>query len=207
MTSSFSISLSGVSKRYDLEWIFRDLSYEFYLGKTYAICGYNGSGKSTLLRLLSSMESPNKGIRKYLLNGICIPADQVYAHLSFSAPYMKVPEYLTVKELVNFHSQFKEMTVDTANLLGDLNLEKSTNKQFEKLSSGQKQKIKLALAIHNTDPLLLLDEPGTNLDESNYAWFKSKLGEVKQSKLICIATNENRDLDICDEQFRLDKHV
>ena len=71
------------------------------------------------------------------------------------------------------------------------------------LSSGQKQKVKLALAICNTDPFLLLDEPGTNLDDHNYQWFKEKIKSVSDSKLICIATNEVRDLELCGQSIML----
>lgn len=205
MDSNFSISLTSVSKRYDHQWIFRNLSYDFYFGQTYAIRGYNGSGKSTLLRMLSSMESPSTGQRSYSLNHKALAEDKVYNYLSYAAPYIKMPGYFTLKELINFHSQFKTMTWKTEDLLLDLELEKSANKEFEKLSSGQQQKVKLALAIHNTDLFLLLDEPGTNLDESNYAWFKSKLELVKDSKLICIATNEKRDLELADQQLKLDQ--
>jgi ABC-type multidrug transport system ATPase subunit len=205
MVSQFSINLSEISKRYDLQWIFRNLSYEFHLGQTYAIRGYNGSGKSTLLRILSSMESPNKGQRTYALNRNILEEEKVSKYLSFTAPYMKVPDYLSLQELIHFHGEFKKMNIGATELLMDLGMERNLNKPFDKFSSGQQQKIKLALAICNSDPLLLLDEPGTNLDDSNYAWFRSKLESVKHAKLICIATNESRDLDICDQHLRLDQ--
>ncbi len=203
MVSHFSIELQGISKRYDLQWVFRDLSFKFDLGHTYAIRGYNGSGKSTLIRILSSMESPSSGLRKYSINNNPLQEAEVFSHLSFTAPYMRVPEYLTVLELIQFHGKFKHLNKSPVELLSELNLKSSKNKQFEKLSSGQKQKVKLALAICNSDPLLILDEPGTNLDKTNYEWFGTKINQVRKSKLICIATNENRDLDLCDRELLL----
>ena len=197
----FSIHLDGVSKRYDMQWIFRDLNSAFHLGNTYAIKGYNGSGKSTLLRILSAMESPTLGKRTYLQNKVALPEDKIYSILSFSAPYMNLPSHLKVIELIHFHAQFKSMTITPDELLEDVQLVKSKNKLFETLSSGQKQKIKLALAICNTDPVLLLDEPGTNLDNYNYKWFSDKILAHKEAKLICIATNESRDLDMCNESL------
>ena len=55
------ITLNNVGKRYNRDWIFRHLSYEFVTGKKYAITGSNGSGKSTLLQVLSGSLSHNEG--------------------------------------------------------------------------------------------------------------------------------------------------
>lgn len=202
---SLTIQLDGVSRRYGWQWIFRDFSANFSSGTTYAICGHNGSGKSTLLRLLSSMESPNEGKRMYLIDGKEV-AD-IAPHLSFSAPYMEVPDHLTVREILSFHSRFKRITMSPEDIIADMELEHSANKYIHNLSSGQRQKIKLALAICNSDPLLLLDEPGTNLDVSNYAWFAEKIRACQAKKLICIATNESRDLALCQETITMGQSV
>lgn len=203
MNNSFSIKLAGLSKRYDTQWIFEDLTYEFSSGESYAILGYNGSGKSTLLRILSSMESPTSGERIYLKQDEEIKIDQVFKYMSFSAPYMNLPSYLSTRELIDFHSTFKSMTMATEHILSELALTNSDQKRFDQLSSGQKQKVKLALALFNSDPLLLLDEPGTNLDDVNYEWFTHQLELVRGTKLICIATNERRDEELCTAQLRL----
>ena len=201
MVSDFSIELRSISKRYGVQWIFRDLNYSFFLGNTYAIRGYNGSGKSTLLRILSTMESPTGGQRIYILNGKNINEKKVASLLSFAAPYVDIPGHLTVKEIINFHASFKSLNVPPAVLLSELMLERQGEKRIDQLSSGQKQKIKLALAIHSNDPLLILDEPGTNLDEINYTWFVNNIQHVKDRKLIFIATNESRDLPLCDREI------
>lgn len=203
MDTGFSIELAAISKRYNAQWVFKNLSYDFHFGQVHAILGYNGSGKSTLLRILSSMESPTAGERIYIRHGKQVKLEDIHSLMSFSAPYMSLPGYLTIREIIEFHGNFKKMTLGIDHILEELNLSSDRGKRFEKLSSGQKQKVKLALAIFNTDPLLLLDEPGTNLDESNYGWFKRKIEEVRSSKLICIATNENRDASLCNMKLNL----
>lgn len=199
----FIIHLEAVFKRYDVQWILKNLDARFESGNTYAIRGRNGSGKSTLLRLLSAMESPDRGKRSYHYKGEHLDESRVYAHLSFAAPYMNVPGFLTTLELLQFHGKFKEMEFDPVEILKRIDLESVARKPFAQLSSGQKQKVKLALAIYNNDPLLLLDEPGTNLDNKNYDWFAGSLRSRKQSKLIFIATNEERDLELCDNEVNL----
>jgi len=204
MTTEFSINLQDVSKRYGYDWIFRHINYTFSLGQVYAIRGHNGSGKSTLLRILSAMESPNKGQRIYRKNEELLNDRHVASNMSYAAPYMDLPGHLTVKEIIAFHASFKKMCLTEAELLTTLNLDKSKDQPIEYLSSGQQQKIKLALTIFNHDPLLLLDEPGSNLDDDNYAWFAKNLRANMSNKLICIATNERRDLDLCSAQLDIE---
>ncbi len=111
---------------------------------------------------------------------------------------MNIPDHHTVREAISFHGKFKSMTLSTDELLGEINMDEHADKSIHVLSSGQRQKIKLALAMYNNDILLLLDEPGTNLDENNYQWFANTFDQVKKSKLACIATNEERDAKLCD---------
>ncbi len=187
-----------------MQWIFRELHCDLKSGNIYAIRGFNGSGKSTLLRILSTMESPNEGERHYQLGNVSLPEHAVAQHLSFSAPYMSIPTHLTVYEMIEFHRAFKTMTMDTPALLADIGLRASSQKTIQNLSSGQCQKIKLALALCNDAPLLLLDEPSTNLDELNYEWFVNKMSEIDRKKLICIATNDARDVQLCNQEIQLE---
>ena len=55
------ITLQNLGKRYNREWIFRHIEYEFIVGKKYAITGSNGSGKSTLLQVIAGSLMHNEG--------------------------------------------------------------------------------------------------------------------------------------------------
>ena len=73
-----TIFLSDAGKRFNRDWIFRHLNYQFEAGQSYAITGPNGSGKSTLLQALSGSMYINEGITKWIIGNKEISNEQVY---------------------------------------------------------------------------------------------------------------------------------
>ena len=101
------ISLTEVGKRYNREWIFRNINFEFKTGEGYAILGSNGSGKSTLLQLLAGNQLPSEGIITYSIEQKNIPAEKIFHSISFASPYLELVEEYTLTEILSFHAQFK----------------------------------------------------------------------------------------------------
>ena len=101
------ISLTDAGKRFNRDWIFRHLAYNFSAGQSYAIIGPNGSGKSTLLQVISGAIQLNEGNIQYTTNNTQCSSDDVYKHVSICAPYLEVIEEMTLMEFLNFHSGFK----------------------------------------------------------------------------------------------------
>src|SRR5262249_36324154 len=96
------ISLTKAGKRFNRDWIFRNLSCEFIQGNAYAITGPNGSGKSTLLQIIGGAMVVSEGKVNYE-----VPEEQVYRHIAITAPYLEVIEEMTAEEFLKFHAQFK----------------------------------------------------------------------------------------------------
>lgn len=82
------IELNGVGKRFNREWIFRDLTETFHPGQVYAVTGPNGAGKSTLLSVLWGQTPPSVGTVRYVGEKRTIPDDEAFLHISIAAPYM-----------------------------------------------------------------------------------------------------------------------
>ncbi|HLR37710.1 MAG TPA: ATP-binding cassette domain-containing protein, partial [Chitinophagaceae bacterium] len=101
------LSLNNIGKRYNYEWIFRNLSTTLESGNRYAILGPNGAGKSTLLKILSGSLSPSEGKAVFSQDGVEINIDYIYQYVSIVAPYLELIEEYTLKELFHFHHQFK----------------------------------------------------------------------------------------------------
>ena len=78
------IELKEAGRRFNQEWIFRNINYTFQSGGKYAILGPNGSGKSTLLSVILGNLSPSEGSIRYI-DGQEILPEQIYRHLSFAA--------------------------------------------------------------------------------------------------------------------------
>ncbi|MEM9917273.1 MAG: ABC transporter ATP-binding protein [Bacteroidota bacterium] len=199
------ITLSKVSKRYKFEWIFKSIDYSFQAGRSYAILGPNGSGKSTLLKILSGHLTPSKGDIKFRHQQSELAPDLVYRQVSYAAPYIDLIEEFSLKEALVFHQKFKPFAegLSPAALIELMNLKKARNKEIRFFSSGMKQRLKLALAICSDSPLLLLDEPTTNLDEQGMQWYLDLIQQFRADRLLIVASNMKVDYGFCDEQLRI----
>jgi ABC-type multidrug transport system ATPase subunit len=186
------ITLTDIGKRYNYEWIFHGIHYEFTAANNYAILGGNGSGKSTLLQLIAGNLLPSKGRIQYTRNHVNIDAERIYTQLSFASPYLELLEELTLWESVTFHARFKTFydELNAAQVLALMQLEKARDKQLKFFSSGMKQRVRLALAILSNTPLLLLDEPASNLDKKAVSWYQELMNTYSKDRLIIVASNQ-----------------
>lgn len=199
------IQLSEAGKKFNREWIFRRLDFTFQSGKSYAITGPNGSGKSTLLQTIAGSMNLNAGAIKWSHNNQSILPEQVYTYLSIAAPYLELIEEMTAKEFLTFHASFKPMKTDISleQIIQIIGLEKSVDKQIRYYSSGMKQRIKLAQAVFSDVPLLLLDEPCTNLDESGYSLYHQLINDYCKGKTIIVSSNDQQEFSFCEERIQI----
>ena len=195
------IQLEQTGKKYNREWIFRGLSYTFQAGKKYAITGPNGAGKSTLLQTIAGSTVLSEGSIKYSIDGQEILPENAFTSLSICAPYLTLIEEMTALEFLAFHESFKSfmpgITPDI--ILETIGLTDAANKQIRYYSSGMKQRIKLAQAIFSDVPVLFLDEPCTNLDETGYALYQSLIQNYASHKLIIVSSNDKAEYHFCEE--------
>lgn len=200
-----TIHLSDAGKRFRFDWIFRRLDYQLLQGRRYALLGPNGSGKSTLMKVLSGHLSLSKGRISFEENGKAIDPDAVYRRVAYAAPYIELIEELTLEEALRFHTRLKPLLpgLSTDVLHERLELTRARHKELRFFSSGMKQRVKLALAVCSDAPVLLLDEPTTNLDVNAVAWFKNLVAEYAGNRLLVIASNDPGDLELCQEQINI----
>jgi len=196
-----TINLTNAGKRFNRDWIFRKATYTFFPGQTYAITGSNGSGKSTLLQAICGSLGISEGKIEWSINNKPIDADNVYNHLTLAAPYVEVIEEMTAVEFLQFHHQFKPLlpSITIKEILKIIGLEKSAIKQIRYYSSGMKQRIKLAQAIFSDVPLLLLDEPCTNLDVTGFELYNSLIKNFAKEKTIIVSSNDLNEYSFCKE--------
>lgn len=202
-----NIELQKVSKKFNRQWLFKNISFNFHENHSYAIIGNNGSGKSTLLQMIYGFQTISSGKIIVQNNHQIISDENVHQHTSFVAPYLDLPEDFTLKEMLQFHFQFKEkdekFSIDEMMVL--CKLENSSNKQIKLFSSGMKQRLKLALAFFSSSPLLLFDEPCSNLDVQGIGWYRQMIKEVAGKRTIIIASNQNFEYDFCDLELKVEE--
>lgn len=214
------VSLTDSGKRFNRDWIFRHLNYTFETGKAYAITGPNGSGKSTLLQAIAGSMYLSEGELEYrILNTECrtdegengkrdqetVDIEKVYQCLSIAAPYLDLVEEMTAKEFLHFHGQFKPLlaAVSIEEILSLTGLEKAADKQVRYFSSGMKQRLKLAQAVFSNVPVLLLDEPCTNLDAPGYQLYHELIKTYCLHKLIIVSSNDAQEIDFCADRLNI----
>lgn len=200
------ISLSEAGKKYQYEWIFKNLSLHVPAWSKIAVTGSNGSGKSTFLKCLSGQIPLTEGKLSYVFNQKPSQESDYYKLLAISAPYLELPEEYTLKELLAFHFEFKNIApgIDLAEIPKIMYLEKSINKQILYFSSGMKQRLKLGLCFFSDVPLLLLDEPASNLDQKGLAWYQDLVQQYGSQRTIFICSNDPREYAFCDQILHIE---
>ena len=192
------IILSDAGKRFNREWIFRHFDYQFFSSHAYAITGPNGSGKSTLLQFLAGALMPSEGKINYY-NRKGEPTDEFYSLLSIAAPYLETIEEMTANEFFLFHHKFKPLLggMSVSQILEKVGLLEAANKQIRYYSSGMKQRVKLAQAFFSDTPILLLDEPTTNLDLPGISLYHELVRDYCQERLVVVSSNDPQEYSFC----------
>jgi ABC-type multidrug transport system ATPase subunit len=203
------ISLDQVSKRFQRHRIFKDVSHTFVSPGAYALLGPNGSGKSTLLRIIAGMQSPSAGIVRYEQdNGTEIKTADIFSYVSFCAPGQELVEEFTLREFMDFHFSFKKpLPGHTPSGIIELSgLSAAADKPIYDYSSGMKQRVKLLQAIFSDTPILMLDEPCSNLDEKGVNQYREWMDRYAAGRLVFVASNDIREYYFCKEQLAIEDY-
>jgi len=197
------IRLQNIGKRFNRHWTFRSLSHQFNSGSVSSIIGANGSGKSTLVKILSGFLTPTEGEVQFTHLGSTVSKEDLYSQVAYCAPYVKVPGDLTLLELLHFHNGLKPLACSTEEFLDICQLAAHSEKPIKHFSSGMQQRARLALAIMSDVPLIVLDEPSSNLDRKGIRWFQELMNTYSRQKTIIIGSNHNQD-EIQDYPIAID---
>jgi ABC-type multidrug transport system ATPase subunit len=203
-----TISLSDAGKRFNRDWIFRHFNYNFISGNSYAIAGPNGSGKSTLLQVISGAVGLSEGSivsRESSAVSSEADAETVYQYISIAAPYLEVIEEMTVTEFLEFHRHFKPLLPDLSvrEIISVVGLETAAHKQIRYYSSGMKQRVKLVQAIFSDVPVVLLDEPCTNLDSTGITLYQNLIERYAKNRLVIVSSNDEVEYGFCKERINM----
>ncbi len=199
------IVLENIGRRFNKDWIFRQIDYTFKQGQSYAILGPNGSGKSTLLQVLAGALSPSEGQLSYKVEGKTVEPDAVFEHIALATPYLDLIEDFTLREMIDFHFKFKKAMpgIDPEQVISILGFGHSADKAIRYFSSGMKQRTKLALAVLSDSPILLLDEPTANFDTQGQQWYLQLIEKYTSGRLLIVCSNQQAEYAFCTHQLRL----
>ncbi|MFN5372432.1 MAG: ATP-binding cassette domain-containing protein [Bacteroidia bacterium] len=202
------ITLVQLSKRFNFTWLFRDLNHTFSPGSRTVILGSNGSGKSRLLLIMAGYAPVSEGSICWKVHTDIIAADKLYQYISLATPYLELIEEFTLREHIEFHFTLKPVcqNLTVEELLQLSGLADKSEMRLSYFSSGMKQRVRLLLAILSDTPLVLLDEPASNLDEKAIGWYNDLIDQFGTRRTIVVCSNSvAAEYAFCTEQIDLSK--
>ena len=202
----YSLEVINLGKHYTETLLFKDISFELHPGEVLAITGWNGSGKSTLLRIIAGLVRPSSGKVEMSFQGESLPKESRRRFVGMVAPAFSLYDELTALENLEFFCKVRGIAYERKSCLGMMEragLSENSHKLCRNYSSGMKQRLKLAQALLHNPPLLLLDEPGCNLDSKGMKIVEDIISAQRQRGMTVIASNEKREVDYGDRVINL----
>lgn len=202
--ADFTLTVSGVSKAFGRRRICANISFELQIGDRLAVVGPNGSGKTTFLKILCGLQRADHGAIAYALNNRKIARDRWPEHVGLVAPDLALYDELTALENVHFINRiggWGKSDDELTSLLAEMGLSGRENDLLGTFSSGMKQRLKYAAALVKAPPLLLLDEPTANFDESGTAIFRQVIQKQRSTGICILATNDKREAELAEKQI------
>ena len=186
--------------------VFDGLSFAWEGPGGIAVTGSNGSGKTTLLKVLSGLLVPGRGVVEWHEGNGAMSRADARSRLAFVSPELGLYEDLSARENFAFFAAARGLpgaAEEADRRLARLGLSGRSSDRVAGYSSGMKQRVKVACALIGAPALVLLDEPGSNLDEAGKLALDALVAELKQSALVVVATNDPREAAWGDSAFVL----
>ena len=202
-----TLELSNVAKPYAGRTVLRDINCTANAGDVIGVLGTNGSGKSTLVKIIAGVLRPDSGHVNLSIDGVVITAESRRAACGFVAPYLSLYQEFTPREHVQLHAQLHGVTVSQQHIMQTLErvqIDHRANDRISTFSSGMKQRVALACAIILSPPLLLLDEPGSTLDDAGRFICETIIREQQErGGITIVATNDQRETHLCTASLHI----
>ncbi len=199
------INAEKVRQVFSRRIIFSGISFAVARGNVLLIAGRNGSGKSTLVRIICGVLTPTAGVVRIHAEGA---SDQFArkALIGLVAPYLEVYEDFSAME--NLHMSmtlrgFRSEEEQNRALLDRVGLDAKRHDPVRGFSSGMKQRLKYAMALVHRPPVLVLDEPMSNLDADGVVTVRSIMRDQLAAGILVVATNDRTDIDRWDVEVDL----
>lgn len=189
------ISWSDLGVRFGLKWVFKKQSGIIEPGSHIVVKGANGSGKSTFGKVLVAAIDCTDGEISWSTSDGKIDIDDVPQQIAWSAPFMEFPEDMMVDEVLHFHLAFRTAWEEGGlnSLLSSSGLSGHRKSRVKTLSSGQKQRLRLILAMGTEAGLVILDEPCSNLDSTGIKWYGEELKKLVSKTTVVVCSNNRTE--------------
>ena len=206
--TNYTVELNNLVKYFGRRLIFDGINFSFLSKHVYGISGPNGSGKSTLVKIIANLISPTRGKVIHKNNSNEIESFKLHNQIGFVSPYLFLYDEFTAEENLIHFSNIRGICFNKERsdyLLNELKLIDRKNDLVRGYSSGMKQRLKFIFALLHQPPLIILDEPTSNLDNSGKEKVYELIKKESENNLVIIASNEDSDIALCSQVIELEK--
>jgi ABC-2 type transport system ATP-binding protein len=192
-----ALAVDGLERRYGAVTAVDGISFEVAGGEVFGLLGPNGAGKTTTLESILGLVRPDAG--RIEIEGEADPA-KVRAKVGAVLQATGLPDKITPREALTVFGAFYPAPLDPQTVLRRFGLVEKADAAFDALSSGQKQRLGLALAFVGNPRLLLLDEPTTGLDPQMRREVQDHIAALRQEgRAVLLATHDMAEAErLCD---------
>jgi ABC-2 type transport system ATP-binding protein len=184
---SEALQIENLTKSYGTNTVIKDISFAVRRGEIFALLGVNGAGKTTALECI-------EGIREYDSGNITVNGS-IGVQLQSSS----LPANIKAIEAYQLFCKWRKVQIDLE-LFNAFDLVQLKNKQYREMSTGQKRRLHLALALIGDPDIIFLDEPTAGLDVEGRVSLHSQIRQLKvQGKTIIMASHDMAEVEnLCD---------
>ena len=184
---TYALEVKGLRKSYGEKVVLKGIDLCVHRGDIFALLGVNGAGKTTALECI-------EGLRKY--DGGTI---YVNGRIGIQLQSAALPAHIKGGEAVRLFAKWNRKPAD-ASMLAALGVDSIANKQYQAMSTGQKRRLHLALALIRDPDILILDEPTAGLDVEGRISLHKQIRQLKkEGKTILLASHDMAEVeDLCD---------
>ena len=204
------ISIDHLSKKYDKDFVLKDVNAVLRKGEILGFLGPSGAGKTTTIKILTGQLLPTSGTAEVL--GIdCRKIDErIYEQIGIVTDSSGVYERMTVFDNLKYFARILNVPLENIDpLLKRIGLYEHRKKPASKLSKGQTQRLILARALLHKPKVLFLDEPTSGLDPSTALEIHRILKELRDEGMAIFLTTHNMEeaTKLCDHVALLNEGV
>ena len=184
---NYAIQLKGLKKNYGSQAVLKGFDLDIRKGETFALLGINGAGKTTTLECM-------EGLRKYDDGNIV-----VNGKMGIQLQSASLPACIKPMEAIQLFAKWNKTQIDRT-MLEALNIGDLAQKQYSAMSTGQKRRLHLALALVSNPDIVFLDEPTAGLDVEGRISLHEQIRRLKnQGKTIILASHDMAEVEsLCD---------
>jgi ABC-2 type transport system ATP-binding protein len=198
------MKIESLNKKFYTKQVLKDINLEVEKGKIYGLLGPNGSGKTTIMRIIADLIKNTTGSIKI---DDMAPGRQTKDIVAFMPTSNFFPKWMKVKDAINYYNDFYNDFDKEKCILALEKLDIEKDSKIKALSTGMREKFKLALTISRNAKLILFDEPFNGIDIIAKEEIKKMIvGSSNDNNTMIISSHLIDDIEpILDEVIMLKK--